>query len=211
MPYGYLGDSSTKIRQVKKNDGLISASEAFELQSVGHLGGSLHLIQSQAHSTNVTAVDFTSIKQGKYDVHLLYIINAQSDTDNKDFALRVSTSGTFQTGSDYHRALFELNSANSSTESRATTASQMDITQHTGNATNEKANAYVYIYGAGNSSSMTYCTSHSTTRDNGGNFKLIFGGGAYDQAGEVDGFRIFMDGSGDIASGVFRLYGVKQL
>ena len=208
MPYGYLG---TTPNQQLKNSGVFSVEEALVLQNLGELGGSLELIEEQTISTDTSQVDFTSIKQGKYDVHLLYIINAQSDTDNKDFALRVSTSGTFQTGSDYHRALFELNSANSSTESRATTASQMDITQHTGNATNEKANAYVYIYGAGNSSSMTYCTSHSTTRDNGGNFKLIFGGGAYDQAGEVDGFRIFMDGSGDIASGVFRLYGVKQL
>tara|TARA_R100000008_G_C3575921_1_gene165258 strand:- start:1220 stop:1855 length:636 start_codon:yes stop_codon:yes gene_type:complete len=211
MSYGYLGDTSTKIKQVRKNDGVISVTNALDLKSQGHLGGSLELIEEQTISTDTSQVDFTSIKQSIYDVHLLYIINAKSDTDNKDFALRVSTSGTFQTGTDYHRALFELNSANSSTESIATTAGQMDITQHTGNATNEVANAYVYIYGAGNSSSMTYCTSHSTTRDNGGNFKLIFGGGAYDQAGEVDGFRIFMDGSGDIASGVFRLYGVKQL
>ena len=211
MPYGYVGDISDKIKQSKKNNGVLNVNEIADLENEGNWGGSLELIEEQTISSDTSQVDFTSIKQDIYDVHLLYIINAQSDTDNRDFALRVSTSGTFQTGSDYHRALFELNSANSSTESRTSSASQMDITQHTGNATNEKANAYVYIYGAGNSSSMTFCTSHSTTRDNGGNFKLIFGGGAYDQAGEVDGFRIFMDSNGDIASGVFRLFGVKQL
>jgi hypothetical protein len=27
----------------------------------------------------------------------------------------------------------------------------------------------------------------------------------------VDGFRIFMDGSGNIQSGVFKLYGYKQI
>ena len=46
MPYGYLGDTSTKIKQVKKNDGLISASEAFDLQSKGHLGDSYNIITS---------------------------------------------------------------------------------------------------------------------------------------------------------------------
>jgi hypothetical protein len=208
MAYSYSG---VFPNQQVKNTGVFTVADALNLQAVGEWGGSLELIEEQTVSSDVAQVDFTSIKQDKYDVHLLFIINARSDTDNKDFALRVSTSGTFQTGSDYHRGLFELNSANSSTESYTTTAGQMDITQHTGNATNEVANAYVYIYNAGNSSTTTLCTSHSTTRDNGGNFKLIFGGGAYDQTGEVDGFRIFMDSSGDIASGVFRLYGVKQI
>ena len=32
MPYGYLGDTSTKIKQVKKNDGIITASEACDLE-----------------------------------------------------------------------------------------------------------------------------------------------------------------------------------
>ena len=50
MSYGYLGDSSTKIKQVKKNDGIITASEAFDLETKGHLGGSWELIQTQSHS-----------------------------------------------------------------------------------------------------------------------------------------------------------------
>ena len=204
----YLG---TQPNDVKKNTGLYTPSEILQLTKEGSWGGSLELIEEQTVTSDVTSVDFTSIQQNKYDVHRLDIINARSDTDNKDFALRVSTGGTFQTGADYHRALFELNSAGTSAESRVTTASQMDITQHTGNWTNEKANAYVYVYNAGNSSKYTFNTSHSSTIDNGGNFKLIFGGGLYDIANEVDGFRIFMDNSGDIASGVFKLYGVKQI
>ena len=173
--------------------------------------GKLELIETQTVTSNVTSVDFTSIQQNKYDVHRLDIINARSDTDNKDFALRVSTGGTFQTGSLYHRALFTINSSGTTAESRVTTAAQMDITQNSGNATNEKSNSIVYIYNAGNSSKYTFNTSHSSTIDNGGAFKTVFGGGVYDIANEVDGFRIFMDASGNIASGIFKLYGIKQI
>jgi hypothetical protein len=211
MSYGYLGDTSTSIKQQVKNQGILSPSDVVDLESKGHLGGSLELIEEQTISSNVSSVDFTSIQQNKYEVHRLDIINAKSDTDNKDFALRVSTGGTFQTGSVYHRALYTINSSGTTAESRATTASQMDITQNSGNATNEKSNSIIYIYNAGNSSLFTLNSSHSTYMDNGSAFKTSFGGGAYDVANEVDGFRIFMDGSGNIASGIFRLFGVKQI
>ena len=46
MSFGYLGDTSTKIKQQVKNQGVISVSEAYELEKAGHLGGSLELIAS---------------------------------------------------------------------------------------------------------------------------------------------------------------------
>ena len=70
MSFGYLGDTSTKIKQQVKNQGVISISEAYELEKAGHLGGSLELIQEQNYSTDVASVDFLSIKENKYDVHL---------------------------------------------------------------------------------------------------------------------------------------------
>ena len=155
-------------------------------------------------------VDFTAIKEDKYDVHKLEIINAVSDSDDKDFSLRVSVGGTFDTDADYHRALYSLTANGNEEESYVTTASQMDITRNSGSATNEKTNARIYIYNAGNSAKYTFNTNQSTYINNDGYFKSTIGGGMYDQTGIVDGFRIFMDASGDIASGVFKLYGMKQ-
>ncbi len=151
MPY--LG---TQPNDVKKNTGLYTPSEILQLEKDGNWGGSLELIQSQTISGNVAQVDFTDIKENIYDVHLLEIINARSDSDDKDFSLRVSVGGTFDVGANYHRALFSISADGGTEESRVTTSSQMDITLHTGNATNEKANSYIYIYNAGNSSTFTY-------------------------------------------------------
>ena len=58
MPYGYLG---TQPNQTVKNTGVLSVTEAAELQSQGKLGGSLELIEEQTYSSAVSFVDFTSI------------------------------------------------------------------------------------------------------------------------------------------------------
>ena len=207
MPYGYLG---TTPNQQLNNSGVFSVEEALALQNVGELGGTLEHIQTQTASSD-SAINFTSIKEAKYDVHKLEIINAVSDTDDRDFSLRVSVGGTFDTGANYHRAIFSLTSGGTEEDSYATTSSQMDITRNSGTATNEKTNCCIYIYNAGNSATYTFNTNQSTYIDNGGYYKSTFGGGMYDQTGIVDGFRIFMDGDGSIASGVFKLYGVKQI
>ena len=68
MPYGYLG---VKPNQKVKNAGILDVTDAAILNKDGHLGGSWELIQTQSHSSNVTAVDFTSIEESKYDC-LLY-------------------------------------------------------------------------------------------------------------------------------------------
>lgn len=208
MPFGYIGQNQTK--QQVKNSGVLSSFDVSLLEKKGQAGGSLELIQSQTISGNVAQVDFTSIKENVYDAHRLEIINARSDSDDKDFSLRVSVGGTFDVGANYHRALFSVDGAGGTQQSYATTSSQMDITLHSGNATNEKANAYIHIYNAGDSSKYTFNTNQSTYINVNHVFKMVFGGGLYDQTGIVDGFRIFMDGSGNIASGVFNLYGIKQ-
>ena len=58
---------------------------------------------------------------------------------------------------------------------------------------------------------MSYITFQSTQINNNGYYKMNLGGGVYDQTASVDGIRIFMSNSSNIASWVFKLYGIKQL
>ena len=73
MPFGYLGDTSTKIKQQVKNNGLISVTDNLDLTSKGIDSGSLELIDESNHSGDVNTIEFNSIKESKYDVHLLQI------------------------------------------------------------------------------------------------------------------------------------------
>jgi hypothetical protein len=208
MPYGYLG---TAPNQIKKNSGVFSVSDINELEAKGHFGGSLELIQSQTISSDTAQVDFTNIKGAKYDVHFLQAHNIKNATDDQQFAIRMSVGGTFDTDNDYQRAIFTLSADGGSDESRDSNINQIFFTLNQGNATNEKGNGYAYFYNLHNSSTKSFVTLQTTTINVNGFYKQNYGAGVYDQTASVDGIRICMSNGSNIASGVFNLYGVKQI
>ena len=206
MPY--IG---TQPNDVKKNTGIYSPSEILQLTKDGSWGGSLELIESQTISSDTAQVDFTNIKGAKYDVHLLQASNIKNASDNQQFAIRMSVGGTFDTDNDYQRAIFTISADGGTDESRDSNINNIFFTLNQGNATNEKGNGYAYFYNLHNSSKMSFVTLQTTTINVNGHYKMNYGGGVYDQTASVDGIRIFMSNGSNIASGVFNLYGVKQI
>ena len=208
MPYGYTGSPPN---QIINNSGVFSSADIADLQSQGHAGGSLELIETQTISSNTAAVDFTNIKGSQYDVHFLEATNIKNATDNQQFSIRMSVGGTFDTDNDYQRAIFTISADGGTDESRDSNINNIFFTLNQGNATNEKGNGYAYFYNLHNSSKMSFVTLQTTTINVNGYYKMNFGGGVYDQTASVDGIRIFMSNGSNIASGVFNLYGVKQI
>ena len=70
MSFGYIGDTSTSVKQKVKNKGILTTQESFDLERQGFLGGSLELIESQT-VTGSAGLEFTNIKEDVYDVHLI--------------------------------------------------------------------------------------------------------------------------------------------
>jgi hypothetical protein len=209
MPFGYIGQNQTK--QQVKNSGVFSSFDISLLEKKGQASGSLELIETQTISSNTAAVDFTNIKGSQYDVHFLEAINIKNATDNQQFAIRMSVGGTFDTDNDYGRAIFTMGGDTNSDESKDANINNIFFTLNQGNATNEKGNGYAYFYNLHNSSKMSFVNLQTTTINVNGVYKMNFGGGVYDQTASVDGIRIFMSNGSNIASGVFNLYGVKQI
>ena len=201
MSFGYLGDTSTKIKQVKKNDGVISIAEAYELEKLGHLGGSLELIEEQTVS-GVSAVNFTSIKESAYDVHFLKVCYYQA-TSSSYMNLRFYESGVLETASVYQKALQYNYWGGTNGENKSTSETSL-FTGAEATTGSIKGNCYVYIYNAGNSAKYTFITLHAS---NGG--YTTFGGGVMGQASVVDGFNLTSNGGYDFTSKL-KLYGVKQ-
>ena len=213
MSFGYLGDTSTKIKQQVKNQGVISVSEAYELEKKGHLGGSLELIESQTISSAVASLNFTSIKGDIYNAHLLQIGNIIPATDAQATLLRFSNDGgsSYEAGTSYVYAL-QNGGYGSSTfeEHKSTGTSGINLTNNTGNATNETINLYCYIYNANSSSKFTFASYHGVFMFTTGNMVMMYGGGAYPTAETINAFQI-LKGSGNMTQGFAKLYGVKQL
>jgi len=210
MPYGYLG---TTPNQQLNNSGVFSVEEALALKNVGELGGSLEHIETQTISSAVASLDFTSIKGGKYDVHLLQIGNIIPATDSQPTLLRFSNDGgsSFEAGTNYEYA-FQNGGYGSGTfeEHKSTGTSGIYLTNNTGNATNETINLYCYIYNANDSSKYTFATYQGVWIFATGEMVMNFGGGAYPTAETINAFQVLI-GSGNMTQGFAKLYGVKQI
>ena len=139
----YLG---TQPNDVKKNTGLYTPSEILQLTKDGSWGGSLELIEEQTASSD-SAIDFTNLKGEKFDVHLLEFIDISTSTDNEQIQVRFSNdSGSTYETTNYQYAFQQGNASGSFNEVKSTSDNAIDVSNPIGNATNEKGNAYCYLY-----------------------------------------------------------------
>jgi len=198
----YLG---TQPNDVKKNTGLYTPSEILELTKDGSWGGSLELIQEQTVSS-VSAVDFTSIKENKYDVHFMQV-NTTDMSAITYFGIQFYESGVLETASVYQEAFQSGLASGTFAEVKSTGRNQIIFTQS--NIANTATSAYLYFYNLGNSSKYSFLTAQGTGETSGNVFNMYFGGGVLPQASTVDGIRV-IDNFGNM-TGTVKLYGVKQI
>ena len=209
MPYGYLG---TQPNQTVKNTGVLSVTEAAELQSQGKLGGSLELIEEQNVSA-VSSVDFTSIKENAYDVHLLqwsgiYLVSSTANY----LEIRLSNNGgTSYINSGYQYATQYFGTNGSFGEIKSTSADAIEKISISATSGQEYAqNSYVYLYNLGNSSKFSFVTFHSFSSNTSTTNWGYFGGGVQPTAEVHNAIKVFSDAGTDF-SGTVKLYGVKQI
>ena len=202
MSFGYLGDTSTKIKQQVKNQGVISIAEAYELEKAGHLGGSLEHISTTSFSS-ASAVDITSGFTG-FDVFLAQVQNLTGST-NMNFGMQFYESGVLETGANYHEArqFVQTDSGNGEERSETSTRCVFNSFQSTDNCS-----LYIYFYKFTDSARFSYFTfknAPSFTAD----YEYKFGGGMLAQTSIVDGVR-FSNSTGTM-SGSVELYGLKSI
>ena len=208
MSFGYIGDTSTSVKQQVKNKGILTTQESFDLERQGLLGGSLELIEEKSIS-GVSSAIFTSIKENEYDVHFLEIIDFQPATDGTDCRIRFFESGVEESASVYQFA-FQFGTAGGTfQEVRDTSESYLRATFNAGNTTNEKAHSYNYLYNLGNSSKYSFQTMQTVLTNDNTDFNMAYGGGILPQTSAVDQIKLF-NGSGNFSC-TAKLYGLKQI
>jgi hypothetical protein len=202
----YLG---TQPNDVKKNTGLYTPSEILQLTKDGSWGGSLELIEEQTAS-GVSSVDFNSIKENVYDVHLLSVSDMQNSAgSNSSVLVRFYESGVLETASVYQYAFQYGGAGGSFGEVKSTGVAQIQATIGLSTTSNSATNFYSYFYNLGNSSKYSFVTFQEGGFDGGSTFYTQFGGGVLPQTSTVDGIRL-ISASGTL-SGNYKLYGVKQI
>jgi len=203
----YLG---TQPNDVKKNTGLYTPSEILQLTKEGSWGGSLELIAEQNHSSDVADIDFTSINQNKYDVHLLLIKNLSAGASSQSTGIQLYESGVLETANVYQFANNYNNLGGGSGEVKSTGYKHIRLFNTSSQAINS-INSYIYFYNLGNSSKYSFTTMQHFMEAASGTFYSYFGGGVLPQASEVDGIRIDSGGTNNYTAFETKLFGVKQI
>jgi hypothetical protein len=168
--------------------------------------GKLELIETQTYSTSVNYVDFTSIQESNYNVHLMTLTNI---TFNVLSNLRIQfyESGVLETASVYQFARQICGTAGSFAESKSTANGQITIVNTATSTRN--TNGYIYLYNLGNSSKYSFLSHHCTGGHTENTF--TFGSGVLPQASTVDGIRCLAGTGGNTFTGFdISLYGIAE-
>ena len=200
MPYGYLG---TAADQTVRNSGILSINDTAELTAEGKLGGSLELIEEQTFSTT-QFVDFDSIKESKFDVHLLQFFLTEC---TGALITQLSNDGGFSfITSNYQRA--SSYGSVSGTFAGDASTSTTSIADFGSGGTNLGKNGYVYFYKLGNSS-YSFSTYQSFNEHPSIGHYMSYGSGAYPTAEIHNAIRLSaLTGT---STGSAKLYGLKKV
>ena len=200
MPYGYLG---VNPNQRVKNSGILDVTDAAILNKDGNWGGSLELIQSQTISSGST-MNFTSIKESKYDVHMLQAKNCESSSASTSISVRLSNDGgsSYEAGTSYQIALQYGTTGGTFGEVNSTGTSYM---QFMGDNQNQNRGGYMYLYNLGDSARYSFSTYQQMTES-----VMSFGGSAYTTADTINAIQVLTTTS-NAWTGTVSLYGVKKI
>ena len=195
----YIG---TQPNNVKKNIGLYNPNEILKLTKEGSWGGSLELIATGTISSGNT-LNFTSLKETKYDVHMLQAKNCESSSANTSLSVRLSNDGgsSYEAGSSYQLSLYYGTNSGSFGEVYNAGTSYMQFMSDTAN-NNRGGCMYLYNLGSSNKSFSTYQQMEESS--------MSFGSSLYNVAEVINALQVVTT-NGNAWTGTVELYGVKQL
>jgi len=177
--------------------------------------GAITFLTSATASSSAT-LDFTTNLTSTYDAYLFVLAGLIPQTNAQDLWIRISTDGggTWKSGgTDYRYMSLLLGYATGGTNSLAAAQLQVNATgagtTNISNAAGNTINGCIYLFNPAVATfpafSMNLCFVDSAA----GYEVTSVGSGAYNTAAAINGVRFLMS-SGNITSGVIRLYGIKN-
>jgi hypothetical protein len=169
------------------------------------------LLNTTTVSSAVAQIDFTSVFNSTYKNYMISFNDARSVNDNEQLQLRVfSANGSPDTGSSQYRYAIEgWRDDNSEISAASTASTYMQVTrQHSGNQTVESQNGRLFFFNPSGTVARKHIQSYTSGLDGSERGGISQGLGIYTEAIAYTGVRLYY-GSGNIAAGVFKLYGIN--
>ncbi|SFI94606.1 hypothetical protein [Nitrosomonas sp. Nm34] len=181
------------------------ASWTISQSSPTNISGSMVLLSSVTASASAT-VDLETTFNSTYDEYMILGTAIVPASPGQNLNCRMKLGGSYQTtGYRYHNTMpsdgSNLYGASASASAAIISIGEgvganLDFTMHVRNVTNAIIRKLLHFHGA-------------YMLNSGPSLSLISGAGTNDNTGALTGIR-FMMSSGNIASGTFRLYGIRK-
>lgn len=177
---------------------------------VSAAGGSLVFIAAATASSSAT-IEFTGIDD-TYDEYEIHILNSLAATDGVGLWMRTSTDGgsSFDSGaSDYGWVNYQVVTNGAGAGGAATDSKISFITADAGNLAGEELSLIIRLVRPSEATNTRLFFQMGGADRFGARALSITGSGHRISAADVDAIQFLMS-SGNIASGLFSLYGVKR-
>ena len=171
------------------------------------MAGSLIKIDEEIVTSAVASVTLTGI-DSTYDVYMVAYNNVVPSTDAQVLKLRVTTSGTADSDSEYDDAIMFMKSDGSFSKTGGTNQDHFPF-DTSGTATGEELDGILYLFNFNNSSEYSFATVEGVSLNSSSTLRSETGGFVHTVAEANDGVSFFFN-SDNIASGTFTLYGLKK-
>tara|TARA_Y100000592_G_scaffold23219_1_gene35980 strand:+ start:1115 stop:1639 length:525 start_codon:yes stop_codon:yes gene_type:complete len=174
------------------------------------MSGSLVLIQETIVSSPVSSVSLVGVNS-TFDVYKVTFSNIFASADD-DMQIRVTTSGTADSDSEYDLGSKDLKTSTSYGNTNATNQTKWDFSAGIGTSGTNSHNGVMYLFNFNNSSEFSFVTmENATTRQDTSNQLFGFqGSGVHTVAETNDGINFFLASGNNIAGGTFKLYGLVK-
>ena len=171
------------------------------------MSGSLIKIDEEIVSGAVTSVILTGIDT-TYNVYVVQTVGVKSSNDNVELRIRVGTSGTLDSDSEYDYANKNLR-ADTTFGNFGFQNQDNWFAMQVGTNTQEQFNSTHYLFNFANSSEYSFITNEITGLNTAGTLTGQQGGAVHTVTEANDSIG-FLCSAGNIASGTFTLYGLKK-
>lgn len=166
------------------------------------------LLETQTISSGVAQVDFTSNIDSTYKNYMITITNMHVATDSSEFRMRFFTSIGIRDGAIYDYGFQRVSTAASNVYTSSENVAQIQLNASTDNLNEAGVNGRFYISDPASTTFNTHVRYQLDYQIDGDQTNMIDGVGRIEDTAAVTGVRFYMS-SGNIDSGLFKLYGVN--
>lgn len=174
----------------------------------GGSAGALVLLEQHTASASAT-LDFTTAISATYDEYEIHFVGIVPATTNVSFQMQMGTGAgpTYDTGNNYNYGMLYSGIGDVPTQSSGSSVGAIDLAHSVSTTTSYSTNGVIYLFNPGGSAFKFINGKIQSVAV--GNLYQWGNSGVYKSTTAVTAFRFLMS-SGNITSGIIRVYGVAK-